>query len=673
MDTPSKKRGSTRRSTTMLATREAVSLWQLEAFMVLNKSVMKGDSFKNRNAKDKYIVVNSDGTLKKLKGTDPIVLGYYSRILYTKEQSLLPITQTEFNMADTTLITSYRDRVHRKGGLEGAKEIGIDENIRSNFAMAFKTAPPISETDIKYIHDRMKTFEVPEAELKTFTEEAVKIISTSKDQEVVDTEDIAGHDEEREEDVALQQQTEAVVEVEDEQEEEKVQRQEEIIEAAAAPSTPADPQLVPTGEPVIIVSSEKVPVDVPLEESTELSTSDDEITGAIQDLREYMASASEEARETMIELVQRLNELRTDPSQLSTIKDLVSELEVNEDIPEHSVLRSRIDLMAAASSEAGVGFEDILGEIQQLRDQLEDPEGLLSSQLTDLIIILGNSSVDRDVGAMRAQLENLLDPNSEIFTRVKEIFDKKPEFADLRGPGNVGGPGLKWNPIHTEALSIYFGNPTSPNWDNTLLQDRENRWKNIPMDQKVARALMENQKLVEKYGVELFVYGLKYTSGQDVIRENTELIQLFFAYKCCDGEKSQDLVKVPVSSLVAYRNSLADNRPQIINRQELVKGNKVQTTNRKAGNLYEDQLERLETAWLNRPFAHNIGPQYNKVEFPKREPQRIVRTDFNDGVAGVYEVPTIYTNKKTEGMLGFSKTEQPLVLNKRERSRNMFF
>lgn len=89
------------------------------------------------------------------------------------------------------------------------------------------------------------------------------------------------------------------------------------------------------------------------------------------------------------------------------------------------------------------------------------------------------------------------------------------------------------NAVHPDAIGLYFGSSTNPNWNNTLFFDRST----LSMEEISAnKAYYYKQSLliVDKYGVDIFIYSLKYTlasSAEDIIKENHEVLQLFFKLK----------------------------------------------------------------------------------------------------------------------------------------------
>ena len=99
-------------------------------------------------------------------------------------------------------------------------------------------------------------------------------------------------------------------------------------------------------------------------------------------------------------------------------------------------------------------------------------------------------------------------------------------------------------PVHPHAVALFFGSTSEPQFDQGLFEV-ESPSKEI--------MVMENGRLVEKFGIDMFVLKLVYgsnSSEEDVKRENKELIQLFFRMK---GITSELYAKVSLKDLAEFR------------------------------------------------------------------------------------------------------------------------
>ena len=121
---------------------------------------------------------------------------------------------------------------------------------------------------------------------------------------------------------------------------------------------------------------------------------------------------------------------------------------------------------------------------------------------------------EADVREVRDMQDTLNDSQQEATQRPSRAFNKKP--------------------IHVDALGLFFGSATKPDWDTTLFQERKERFKSMKLE-TIATELYEQSKLiVDKFGPDILVKELVYDLDEDpktVIRENLEVVQLYFSMK----------------------------------------------------------------------------------------------------------------------------------------------
>jgi len=81
---------------------------------------------------------------------------------------------------------------------------------------------------------------------------------------------------------------------------------------------------------------------------------------------------------------------------------------------------------------------------------------------------------------------------------------------------------VKHDPIHSDALSIFFGSANEPRWDPTLLVGRPEMTKEM--------LLKQTEKIVDKFGVDILVFEMKSGESSEfefIKRENEEILQLY--------------------------------------------------------------------------------------------------------------------------------------------------
>lgn len=129
---------------------------------------------------------------------------------------------------------------------------------------------------------------------------------------------------------------------------------------------------------------------------------------------------------------------------------------------------------------------------------------------------------------------------------------------------------FQWKPVHKDALGIFFGNPYHPgkNWDPSLIEFRatSSEWtKPGGAESKRSYLLNQNDQIVSRYGLDIFVnkvtYGPK-ASITDIMRENMELLQLYLTLKGVKksnvmNSKGDQTVEVRLKDLMGIRNSMA--------------------------------------------------------------------------------------------------------------------
>ena len=147
----------------------------------------------------------------------------------------------------------------------------------------------------------------------------------------------------------------------------------------------------------------------------------------------------------------------------------------------------------------------------------------------------GGGNVDNVVG----NVDNVSDVNktSELGT-----IPQAPGVSEIAGQITGGKEGVS---VHGRALSLFFGKKPY-NWDNNLFDGRDEYTQGLSQAEQISQALAENKRIVEKYGVDIFVSRVVYSSGPMVLNENKELVQLWASLK--RGFVSGD--RVPTAEIV---------------------------------------------------------------------------------------------------------------------------
>jgi hypothetical protein len=186
--------------------------------------------------------------------------------------------------------------------------------------------------------------------------------------------------------------------------------------------------------------------------------------------------------------------------------------------------------------------EETIQNIEDLQEQVaseinEDPE------ITDL----------QD----NPEEENLTPP-----TEPDVLPKENPDDLLLDPKSVISGPKVsdiytsKTNIVQNNAISLFFGSDV--NWDDELFASRGEYFNKIGQERAIEIALKENKMLIEKFGVDIFVYDLVHTSGQNVLLENRDLVQLYFSLKRNMSKGTRiSTVGIPLGALSAFRNKLS--------------------------------------------------------------------------------------------------------------------
>lgn len=120
------------------------------------------------------------------------------------------------------------------------------------------------------------------------------------------------------------------------------------------------------------------------------------------------------------------------------------------------------------------------------------------------------------------------DPEGAVLDTDPADFKQKEKLQVLSG---VSGPNEYYEPIHPDALGIYFKDSNFPEWDGTLFNDRMKRYSGIDYEVYVPYLQQQTRLVWEKHQVDLLIPMLKYQMPNDppemVIKENNEVIQLW--------------------------------------------------------------------------------------------------------------------------------------------------
>ena len=131
--------------------------------------------------------------------------------------------------------------------------------------------------------------------------------------------------------------------------------------------------------------------------------------------------------------------------------------------------------------------------------------------------------------------------------------------------GTITPPTYK-DPIHPDALGIYFGSSSSPKWDDTLLKDRQQRFADISPESTRSYLLQQSRMIWDMYKVDLLIPRLMFDESSpidEVVKENAELMQLWGKLKGVASAPSSDTVGVSIGDLLKFRGLLTSDAPTV--------------------------------------------------------------------------------------------------------------
>lgn len=167
---------------------------------------------------------------------------------------------------------------------------------------------------------------------------------------------------------------------------------------------------------------------------------------------------------------------------------------------------------------------------------LKDMFDLADVMKTSAEIVQAEDNLDNILDNMNTALPNLepidMVVDGELITALEEETVKPDEKMEVTTRGSR--PGYYKKPIHADALGLFFGSSVNPNWNNGLFFDRSQVLSEGDISNNKRYYYEQSLSLVNKYGIDMLVPGLKYNAGaewKDIIKENHEILQLYFKLK----------------------------------------------------------------------------------------------------------------------------------------------
>jgi len=340
---------------------------------------------------------------------------------------------------------------------------------------------------------------------------------------------------------------------------------------AVAP-LPIPPQ-IRAGSAAILLGIEAI------EQTVGLITGETTDTDAIRRVVENVAETSElgaiaEAADGILQVVDGITEIRDTIVSSNKDKDALDSTPVSSDLVSPGLEQTRQQQTVTIS------------------DSIENSHGILTVEdVQDPNASTVQSPIqieDQETGTL-----TVIEPEEAQTIAEEDIIPEEPETeaaeippgqiippADGTLPGPRGGgdpaetlpvtvgsqqqPGFYPDPIHPDALGVYFTSSNFPEWDTTLLIDRKRRFKNLSEQQIKPFILQQTILIWEKHQVDLLIPRLIFGSEaslENIEKENNEILQLWNQLHKIKTEKCKcenDLVGVRIGDLLQMRQ-LIDN------------------------------------------------------------------------------------------------------------------
>lgn len=194
-----------------------------------------------------------------------------------------------------------------------------------------------------------------------------------------------------------------------------------------------------------------------------------------------------------------------------------------------------------------VGVEAIEATVQLLSGDASGTDAIRAG------VRLANELVPgaEEVGELLLDGLDAVDAVSEIRTQIRTAVRAEEEFpqitltrildpVEVNASSNpeteivlsgISSDNEWYEPIHADALAVFFASANLPQWNKGLLIGRNDRFKVLPKEDYVPYLQQQTRLLWEKHSVDMLVPELIYTKPDDdfdlIIKENLEILQLY--------------------------------------------------------------------------------------------------------------------------------------------------
>lgn len=190
--------------------------------------------------------------------------------------------------------------------------------------------------------------------------------------------------------------------------------------------------------------------------------------------------------------------------------------------------------------------EEITLAADQVKDALEKVIKISSDKAQ------AEDNLDNMLDNMNLPLPDLQPIDMEIEVLEEEVTAPKEDVAQVFDSSRAKRPGYYKKPIHEDALGLFFGSSVNPNWNNALFFNRSQVLTDGDIANNKRYYYDQSVSIVNKYGVDILVPSLRYgreADWKDIIKENHEILQLYFKLKGIEPVKTKTVPEI-IKSLV---------------------------------------------------------------------------------------------------------------------------
>jgi hypothetical protein len=213
---------------------------------------------------------------------------------------------------------------------------------------------------------------------------------------------------------------------------------------------------------------------------------------------------------------------------------VVPTIDFRESVPDGGTIQTPVEVNM--SDPDGGGDGEAVGEIVTPEDVVMGDVAGPPSTPTDPP---ASSSTDQGDVQLPSELDPVLTPRNDGIQQIKGAMETGT-----------------YDPIHKDAIGLFFGSASSPKWDPTLLTYRKDGVNKGESPWSVPDLLQQSRAIYDKHGIDLLITGVvssESTAPELVVKENHEILQLWNRVVKVHND---GFVQMKISDLVKFETLL---------------------------------------------------------------------------------------------------------------------